>query len=140
MVCSLLERGWLGAERADADDAGAAFGVHPRFWVEPGREEEFRQASDARRCAWAWRRYVSAVRESGVPVTEVRYERLVSDPAAATEELSRAFGVAPEAMKAALGAAHASSVGRWQRDLTPEQLADVEAEAGGLLATLGYAA
>jgi Sulfotransferase family len=140
VVCSLLERGWLGAERADADDAGAAFGVHPRFWVEPGREEEFRQASDARRCAWAWRRYVSAVRESGVPVTEVRYERLVSDPAAATEELSSAFGVAPEALKAALRAAHASSVGRWQRDLTPEQLADIEAEAGGLLATLGYAA
>ena len=44
----------------------------------------------------------------------------------------------PEAMAAALAAAHAGSVGRWQRDLTPEQLADVEAEAGDLLATLGY--
>src|SRR5262249_19766578 len=65
VVCSLLERGWLGAERADADDAGAAYGVHARFWVEAGREKEFRRASDARRCAWAWRRYVSAVRESG---------------------------------------------------------------------------
>ena len=41
-------------------------------------------------------------------------------------------------MAAALGDAHASSVGRWQRDLTPEQLADVEAEAGELLAALGY--
>ena len=117
VVCSLLERGWLGAERADADDAGAAFGVHPRFWVEPGREEEFRQASDARRCAWAWRRYVSAVRD-GVPVTEVRYERLVAR-SGRRHRRARAFGVAPEAMKAALGAAHASSVGRWQRDLTP---------------------
>jgi hypothetical protein len=31
-----------------------------------------------------------------------------------------------------------SSIGRWRRELTPEQLADVEAEAGSLLAELGY--
>jgi hypothetical protein len=31
-----------------------------------------------------------------------------------------------------------SSIGRWLKDLTPEQLADVEAEAGSLLAELGY--
>jgi hypothetical protein len=30
-------------------------------------------------------------------------------------------------------------VGRWRRDLTAEQVADVEAEAGALLAELGYA-
>ncbi len=106
--------------------------------MEPGREEEFRQASDARRCAWVWRSYVSAVRDSGVPVTEVRYERLVTDTASATEELAGALGVPAEAMATALGDAHASSVGRWQRDLTPPQLADVEAEAGDLLTTLGY--
>ena len=138
VVCSLLERGWLSPERRDADDAGAAFGIHPRFWVQPAREEEFRQASEARRCAWAWRSYVSAVRESGVPVTEVRYERLVTDTAAATEKLAGALGVPAGAMATALGDAHASSVGRWQRDLTPEQLADVDAEAGDLLAALGY--
>ena len=134
VVCSLLERGWLSAERGGADDAGAAFGTHPRFWVEQGREEEFRQASDARRCAWAWRRYVSAVRESGVPVTEVRYERLVTEPQAVATELAGTLDVPAEATAAALAAAHAGSVGRWQRDLTPEQLADVEAEAGDLLA------
>ncbi len=113
----------------EGDDAGAAYGPYPRFWVEPGREDEFRAASDARRCAWAWRRYVSAVRASGVPVVEVRYERLVTEPAAAAAELARALGVSAEAMTSALGAAHASSLGRWQRDLTPDQLADVEAEA-----------
>jgi hypothetical protein len=32
-----------------------------------------------------------------------------------------------------------SSIGRWRRDLTAEQIADVEAEAGPLLAELGYA-
>ena len=68
----------------------------------------------------------------------MRYERLVTDPAAATEKLAGALGVPAEAMATALGDAHTSSVGRWQRDLTPEQLADVDAEAGDLLAALGY--
>lgn len=136
VVCSLLERGWLSARRGDADDAGAAYGVHPRFWVEAGREDEFRRASDARRCAWAWRRYVSAVRESGVPVREVRYERLVTEPDAVAAELARELDVDRGAAVAALGSAHAESVGRWRRDLSPEQLADVEAEAGDLLAAL----
>ena len=136
VVCSLLERGWLGPERGDADDAGAAYGVHPRFWVEAGREEEFGQATDARRCAWAWRRYVSAVRQSGVSVTEVRYERLVADPVATAETVARALGVPATAMTRALGAAHDASVGRWRRDLTSEQVAEVEAEAGDLLAEL----
>ena len=31
-----------------------------------------------------------------------------------------------------------SSIGRWRKELAPEQLADVEAEAGSLLADLGY--
>ena len=78
------------------------------------------------------------MRASGVPVTDVRYERLVPDTASATVELAGALGVLAEAMATALGDAHASSVGRWQRDLTPPQLADVEAEAGDLLTTLGY--
>ena len=136
VVCSLLERGWLSAERGGVDDAGAAYGVHPRFWVEAGREEEFRRATDARRCAWAWRRYVSAVKESGVPVTEVRYERLVADPAMSAEAMARVLGVPATAMTRTLGAAHDASVGRWRRELTPDQVADVEAEAADLLAEL----
>ena len=39
----------------------------------------------------------------------------------------------------ALTRAHGSSVGRYERDLSAEQLADVEAEAGPLLRELGYA-
>ena len=47
VVTSLLERGWLSAERTGADDARLAFGAHARFWVEPGREAEFERVSDA---------------------------------------------------------------------------------------------
>jgi hypothetical protein len=140
VVCSLLERGWLSAERTGADDAGAAYGSHPRFWVEPDREDAFRAASDARRCAWAWRRYVSAARQSGVPVTEVRYERMAAEPSAVAGELGRVLGVGERELETALATAHASSVGRWRRDLTPEQIADVEAEAAALLVDLGYLA
>ena len=76
------------------------------------------------------------MRESGVPVTEVRYERLVTEPSAVAAELAGTLDVPADAVSTALAAAHAGSVGRWQRDLTPEQLADVEAEAGDLLAEL----
>ena len=62
VVCSLLERGWLKAARPGRDEVGQPHGAHARFWVEPERREEFTQVTDARRCAWAWRRYVEAVR------------------------------------------------------------------------------
>ena len=76
------------------------------------------------------------MRESGIPVTEVRYERLVAEPTLVAAELAGTLDVAADAVSRALAAAHTGSVGRWQRDLTPEQLADVEAEGGDLLADL----
>src|SRR5205823_13414495 len=77
---SLLERGWLNADAEGRDDARLPYGSEPRFWVEPERREEFAQASDARRCAWAWRRYVEAVRAAGAGdrLLEIRYEELAS--------------------------------------------------------------
>lgn len=139
VVCSLLERGWLSARRSEeSDDASQSYGVHARFWVEPERREEFAHVSDARRAAWAWRRYVTAARAVPERTVELRYERVVSDPEA-TIPLAHALGVASDELAESFAAAHANSVGRWRRDLTQEQLADVEAEAGDLLAELGYA-
>ena len=138
VVCSLLERGWLNASREGSDDANLAYGAHARFWVEPERREEFEQASDARRCAWAWRRYVTAARSVPERTIELRYEALVSEPDAAANELAERLDVDDAALRQAFAAAHEQSVGRWRSDLTPAQLADVEAEAGDLLAELGY--
>lgn len=138
VVCSLLERGWLSAERTGADDAGLAYGPSPRFWVEPERREDFPRVSDARRAAWAWRRYVTAGRELGERAFELRYERLAAEPDAVAAELAASLD-APEAPLAeALRAAHGASVGRHGADLTAEQLADVTAEAGETLRELGY--
>ena len=139
VATSLLERGWLSAERAGADDAGLPFGPYPRFWVEPGREQEFSEVSDATRAAWAWRRYVTAARAVPAHTAVVRYEQLVSDPAAAAAPVAERLGADAELVTAAFARAHDTSAGRWRRDLTPEQLADVEREAGDALAALGYA-
>jgi len=137
VVCSLLERGWLNASRdREADDVGGSYGARARFWVELERAREFEQASDATRTAWAWRRYVSAARSGDV--FELRYEDLAADPERAAATLGEQLGVEAAVLLAPLSHVHARSVGRYRRDLTADQLRDVEREAGPLLAELGY--
>jgi Sulfotransferase family len=137
VVCSLLERGWLNAARErHADDVGGTYGARARFWVEPDRIEEFREASDATRCAWAWRRYASAA--GAGDVVEVRYEDLAAAADVVAERLAAELDVEAGDLRDALSPVHARSVGRFRNDLTADQLRDVEQEAGPLLAELGY--
>jgi Sulfotransferase family len=138
VVCSLLERGWLSAGRAGSDDARQVFGAHARFWVEPDRRAEFEGASEATRAAWAWRSYVTAARAAPDRTIELRYESLVADPKGEARRVAQELDAEPGPLADAFSGMHADSIGRWRRDLTPEQLADVEAEAGALLAELGY--
>jgi hypothetical protein len=137
VACSLLEKPWLRREQGRVDDAGVPYGAYARFWVERDRREEFESASDARRAAWVWRSYVTAARTADGAL-EIRYEDVAADPSAVATELAGHLGVPVEPVAAALGRAHASSVGRYRADLTAEQLADVEEEAGELLRELGY--
>jgi hypothetical protein len=138
VVCSLLEKPWLRQAQQKTDDAGVPYGSYARFWVEPDRRVEFEHASDARRAAWVWRSYATAVVSSGVPHVEIRYEQLASDPAAVAAVLAESLDVPLEPLTEALGRAHDTSVGRYRTDLDERQLADVEAEAGHLLDELGY--
>ncbi len=140
VCCSLLDKGWLADTRsgATADDAGHSYGVEPRFWVEPNRHDEFSSVSEARRVAWAWRRYVTAARSATAAPFELRYEALASDPDGTAETLAGFLDAPVEPLAAALRAVHANSVGRFRSDLTPEELAAVEVEAGPLLRELGY--
>ena len=140
VVCSLLEKPWLRQEQVRSDDAGLPYGSHARFWVEPKRRAEFETASDARRAAWVWRRYVTAARSApaATPLLEIRYERMTEDPEAAAEELGHFLGTSSRLIAPAIGHAHADSVGRFRTDLSKEQLADVLDEAGDLLRELGY--
>ena len=138
VACSLLEKPWLRTEQLKRDDAGVAYGSYARFWVEPDRREEFESASDARRAAWVWRRYITAARSADAPVLEIRYERMTADPTAVAEEIGRYLDAPADALGAALERAHAGAVGRYRADLSEEQLADVLDEAGDLLRELGY--
>jgi hypothetical protein len=138
VVCSLLERGWLAASREGTDDAGLAYGADARFWVEPDRAEEFRTTSEARRAAWAWRRYVSAARAAPERTLEIRYEELVSEPVKVAERLADFLQLKPDLLANSLTKVFDRSVGRYLKDLTPDQLRDVEDEAGDLLRELGY--
>jgi hypothetical protein len=139
VVCSLLERGWLSAGRGGGDDARLAYGSRARFWVEPARLAEFEGVCDATRAAWAWRSYVTAARAvADERVLEVRYESIAADPAGAAAAIARHLGVSPAPLQRSLERFHDRSIGRYRRDLGPEQLADVEREAGSLLHELGY--
>jgi hypothetical protein len=137
VVCSLLERGWLSAGRAGEDDAGLPYGAQARFWVEPDRREEFARASDARRAAWAWRRYVGAAR-AAPEAYEVRYERLHADVGGVAAELADFLAAPARELERALADAHGTSVGRYRAELDAAALAEVEDEAGALLRELAY--
>ncbi len=139
VVCSLLEQGWLRDAREGRDDAGLHYGGHARSWVEPERRAEFLAASEATRAAWAWRRYLTAAQAAPEHTLEVRYEAVAADPPAAASLIAERLESDPEPLSEALAAVHARSIGRWRRDLAPEQVADVEREAGPLLRELGYA-
>jgi hypothetical protein len=137
VVCSLLEKSWLKREQTRTDDAGLPYGSYARFWVEPERRAEFETSSDAQRAAWVWRSYVTAALAAPNAV-EVRYEELVLGPESVAGALAERLDTPPGPLAAALRDAHTSSVGRYVRDLDDAQLADVRAEAGGLLRELGY--
>jgi hypothetical protein len=140
VVCSLLEKPWLRPEQAKADDAGIAYGSYARFWVEPERRDEFERVSDARRAAWAWRRYVTAARTMQPAALELRYEEIAADPTSAAHKLAAHLDAPEDQLAAALARAHGTSVGRYRDDLTADQLGDVLAEADDLLRELGYLA
>jgi hypothetical protein len=138
VVCSLLEEGWFNADRSGRDDFDFPYGREARFWVEPSRMEEFPEVSDTRRAAWAWRRYVSAVRASRGRVLELRYERMVTDSAGTAAELARFLDAPEEPLARGLRGAHSESIGRHRTDLSAEQLTEVLDESGELLEELGY--
>lgn len=136
VVCSLLERGWLSAGRVGQDDVGETFGARLRFWVEPEREAEFAAVSDARRAAWAWRRYVESALVVGPP--QIRYEEIVEDSAVAAERLAPLLACDPGNLAHAFARVRPDSLGRFRSELSAEQVSDIEDEAGELLESLGY--
>jgi hypothetical protein len=147
---SHMHKPWLRAEDAwsgEREPGGYLHGPWPKFWVEPDRREEFVRASDARRMAWAWRRYTETGLREGSALGlsryhELRYEDLVRRPLEEGERildfLDIRAGGSRDRLLTALGRADDSSVGTWRDTFYASELAEIEAEAGPLLRRLGY--
>jgi hypothetical protein len=150
VAVSHAEQPWLNAASVTSGRRGRGGQLHgpgARWWVEAQRREEFPLVPDIVRSAWCWRRFTEAALDgvAALPVgrsAEVRYEAMVSDPAAAADMLAD-FLELPSAdrtvLHASLSRARSDSVGRWRAALDEDALADVMAEIGTLLARLGYA-
>ncbi len=146
---SHAEQPWLAAASAGAarhGRGGQLWGPYPRWWVEPERREEFSKVPDIVRSAWCWRRFTAAALDGLAELPagrkiELRYERLVADPAGAADILAGFLGTSPAGLRelrAGLGQARTGSVGRWRGVLTEHETAEVRAEIGPLLSRLGY--
>lgn len=146
---SHAEKPWLTGASAGSGlvgHAGQSFGPHARWWVEPGRREEFATVPDIVRTAWCWRRFTESALDglAALPpwrVVEVRYEEVVTVPMTAADVLGKFLGTSPvglEALRGGLAGAKPDSVGRWRRELSETQVAEVEHEIGPLLTKLGY--
>ena len=105
---SHMQKPWLRAEDAwsgDREPGGYLYGPWPKFWVEPDRRDEFVRTSDARRMAWAWRRYTEAGMADGEVLGperyhELHYESLVREPGAEGERVLDFLGIEPRKLLA----------------------------------------
>jgi hypothetical protein len=97
--------------------------------------------------AWAWRRYTETALRDGPPLgpdryLELRYEDLVREPLREADRVADFLGLtgtrSREALRGAVGRVESGSVGSWRTSLSEADMADVRAEAGELLARLGY--
>ena len=148
---SLSKKPWYQNEtkgKGLKEPSGFVFGPEARFWVEPERAEEFEATSNVHRCVWIWRQYVENVlaAKETIPADqfyEMRYEDLVTAPGEESLSLLDFLGIDnPESRETFINYvtqnASPSSVGNWEKELSAEQLEQIEAEAGELLTALGY--
>jgi len=150
-AASHMNKPWLRAEDAgsgEREPGGYLHGPWPKFWVEPDRREEFLATSDARRMAWAWRRYTETGLSQAAVLGperyhELRYEDLVTEPIEEGERILRFLGIRGEASREiflnACLRADDTSVGTHRSTFYPSEMAEIDAEAGELLRRLGYA-
>jgi hypothetical protein len=145
----------------DGRDTICSLRTHPRHKVVDGKLVELNTWHPIEPCLERWLTNVQAgLKFRGDPrYIEVRYEALVARPretlAPVFEFLGEAFdervldyhrekGESRDARHfpqnpEATQAMYTKAVARWQRDLTPEEMALVKREAGPLLIQLGYA-
>lgn len=129
----------MAGRRASADGRVGSWG--PRY---RGIDADLRERGLLTVCARQWREAVDRAREDldrlALPVVEVRYERLVTDPVAELARLAEFTGLPadPERVRAAGARITRGRQGTGRQCLTGAELSALESEVGDLLATLGY--
>lgn len=149
-AASHMEKPWLRRDSLGSgvrEPGGYLHGPYAQWWVEPERRDKFAATSDAHRMIWAWRRYVEAALRDGPPLgpeqyLELRYETLVRQPRDSAETILDFLRIdrrrSREQFVTAVGRADASSIGSWRRKFSAEEIAQIEADSGDLLRSLGY--
>lgn len=120
---------------------------NPFFGIETEQDlAVWPELSVAGKCALRWRGCVRAMARlrtalSADQLTTLRYEEVVSEPAAATEAVSDFVG-APvsgiEVRAARQGSQPGTEPGNWRRQLSPAQVSEIESIAGPDLRRVGY--
>ena len=139
VVCSLLERGWLRTDRA----ASRTMRSSPTARMRASGSSPSGAPSSSRRARCAvprGRGVVTSPPRKPCPSARSSCATKRSSPIPTRRPIvSPVHSTAdPAPLRRAFAEVRDRSVGRWKRDLTPEQLAEVESEAGALLAELGY--
>ena len=141
---------WLQAAKSESgsfEPGGHRVGAYARFWVEPEQIREFETTSDIHRCIWAWHRHTTNALEAASRLSsdryhELRYESLVLNPADEADHLLDFLGITDSQSRRlfhqAVAKAKPNSIGQWQRELSDEQLQQIDKEAGQLLRQLNY--
>jgi len=151
----------------DGRDVACSLRNHPVETIRRGRVVPARNTRRIREVSWRWLLDAGAgAALRGHPrVMEVRYEQLVSQPEETLRALCAFIGEAYDPAMAdparsgkdgqravpdlgdgrfannrrAGERVHTASIGRWRRDMTPEERKDFHRIAGSLLIALGYA-
>ncbi len=130
------------------EPGGYPLGPKARFWVEHDRVLEFETTNDLHRCVWLWRRYLEIISASlkNLPegsVLEIKYEDLVKKPEYEATRILDFIGISDRYSKKIfedylVNNAIATSVRRWENELSPSQVKELESEAGECLKIYGY--
>lgn len=141
---------WMQAAQAKSikyEPGGYPYGPYARFWVETERVTEFETTSDIHRCIWAWRQHTENALKAVTKISkeryhELRYEQLVASPKEEAEQILEFLNIASQESRHrfhnAVSKVRPDSVGLWKKELSYEQLRQVDQEAGELLRRLNY--
>lgn len=113
----------------DGRDVVCSMSKFPRFWFSPEKAAE----------RWVEQVNFGRSHANDPRLVEVHYEDLAQSPEETMKKLLNALNVEWSSSVLEVTAVHTSSVGRWRKDLSTDELTVVEPIVRSVLSELGYA-